>query len=51
MTWKDNEHIVYRSRKQSFNDFMGQLFVADINGGLSEELPLPCGGFCSYSSG
>jgi len=49
MTWRDNNSIVYRSRKQSFNDFKGQLFVASINGGLSEELPLPVGGFCSYS--
>lgn len=49
MTWKDNEHIVYRSRKQSFNDFKGQLFLADLHGGLSEELPFSVAGFCSYS--
>lgn len=49
MTWKDNEHIVYRSRCQSFNPFIGQLYVADINGGLSEQLPLPTGGWCSFS--
>ena len=49
MTWRDNENIVYRSRKQSFNDFKGQLFLANTKGGLSEELPLPAGGFCSYS--
>lgn len=49
MTWKDNEQIVYRSRKKSFNSFIGQLFIANVNGGLSEELPLPAGGFCSYS--
>ncbi len=49
MTWRDNESIVYRSRKQSFNDFKGQLFVVNIQGGLSQELPLPSGGFCSYS--
>ena len=49
MTWKDNDKIVYRSRKQSFNSFKGQLFLASVTGGLSEELPLPSGGFCSYS--
>jgi len=49
MTWKDNENIVFRSRKQTFNDFKGQLFLANTKGGLPEELPLPCGGFCSYS--
>lgn len=50
MTWRDNKSIVYRSRKQSFNDFKGQLFIANINGGLSEDLPLPTGGFCSYNA-
>ncbi len=49
MAWRDNEHIVYRSRKKTFDDFVGSLFVANINGGLSEELPLPTGGFCSFS--
>lgn len=49
MTWKNDEQIVYRSRKKSFNSFKGQLFLAQVNGGLSEELPLPSGGFCSYS--
>jgi tricorn protease len=34
---------------QSFNDFLGQLFLVSIDGGLPEELPLPRGGFCSYS--
>src|SRR5579859_4814957 len=49
MSWQDNGHIIYRSRKQTFDDFIGQLFVADVNGGLSGELPLPTGGFCSFS--
>jgi len=49
MTWPDNENIVYRSRKQSFNSFKGQLFKVSTGGGLSEELPLPSGGWCSYS--
>ncbi len=49
MTWKDNHSIVFRSRKQSFNDFKGQLFLASTNGGIPEELPLPSGGFCSFS--
>ncbi|MCX6244007.1 MAG: PDZ domain-containing protein [Bacteroidetes bacterium] len=49
MTWKDNENILFRSRKQSFNSFKGQLFLVNINGGLPEELPLPVGGFCTYS--
>ena len=50
MGWKhDSKHIVFRSRMQSFNDFLGQLFLVSIDGGLPEELPLPRGGFCSYS--
>ncbi len=49
MAWSDNDHIVYRSRKQTFNSFKGQLFEVSKNGGLSEELPLPTGGWCSFS--
>ena len=49
MAWQDNEHIIYRSRKKTFNDFTGSLFAANVNGGLSDELQLPRGGFCSFS--
>lgn len=50
MTWTpDGEHIIYRSRKRTFNAFIGQLFKVSLDGGLSEELPLSTGGFCSYS--
>ena len=44
MTWKDNENIVYRSRRITWDDFVGQLFVANINGGLGEQLPFEEGG-------
>jgi tricorn protease len=49
MAWKDNTHIVYRSRRIEPNDFKGQLFVASVDGGGPEQLPLPRGGFCSFS--
>ena len=49
MTWKDNENIVYRSRKITWDDFVGQLFVANINGGLDEQLPFSEGGWITYS--
>ena len=49
MAWKDNENIVFRSRKESWDDFVGQLFIANINGGLAEQLPLSEGGWISYS--
>jgi len=51
MGWTpDSKNIIYRSRKQTFNDFIGQLFLVPANGGMSKELPLPSGGFCSYSA-
>ena len=50
MGWTpDGKNIIYRSRKQTFNDFIGQLFTVPVSGGMSKELPLPAGGFCSYS--
>ncbi len=49
MAWPDKDHIVYRSRKQTFNSFKGQLFKVPVNGGLSKELPLPAGSWCSFS--
>jgi len=49
MTWKDDQTLVFRSRMKSFNDFKGQLYQVADQGGMCEELPLPCGGFCSYS--
>lgn len=49
MAWKDSKHIVFRSRRIEWNDFRGQLFLASVDGGLPEQLPLPRGGFCSFS--
>ena len=48
MDWNGNE-VVYRSRKQTFNSFKGQLFSVNQTGGMSTELPLPTGSWCSYS--
>lgn len=48
MTW-NGDQIIYRSRKQSFNSFKGQLFTVNKDGGMSEELPLPTGSWCSIS--
>ena len=51
MTWSpDGKSIIYRSRKQTFNDFVGALFKVSVDGGMSEELPLSGGGFCSFSA-
>jgi tricorn protease len=48
--WKhDNKTILFRSRKKTFNDFNGSLFSVNTDGSLPEELPVPRGGFCSFS--
>ncbi len=50
MDWTpDGKYITFRSRKQSFNSFIGQLFKVSVDGGIPEELPLPYGGFHSWS--
>ncbi len=50
MGWKNNgKEIVFRSRMKSFNAFIGELFTVNLNGDLPEQLPLPRGGFCSFS--
>ncbi|MDI6778694.1 MAG: PDZ domain-containing protein [Bacteroidota bacterium] len=50
MGWQhNNKNIVYRSRMREFNDFKGQLYLASLEGGSINQLPLPRGGFCSYS--
>ena len=50
MGWTpDGKHIIYRSRKQTFNSFIGSLFLVPAEGGMSEEFPLSTGGFCSFS--
>ena len=48
MTWSpDGIHIVYRNRIS--DGFMGKLWTISKDGGMSEAIPLPEGGFCSYS--
>lgn len=50
MGWKnDGSQIIFRSRMREFNDFKGQLYLVSKDGGLPEQLPLPRGGFCSFS--
>jgi tricorn protease len=51
MGWTpDEKNVLFRSRMRSFNDFIGQLYTVPADGGMPEELPLPRGGFASYSS-
>jgi tricorn protease len=50
MGWMNNsKNIVFRSRMKVFNPFLGGLFTVTMNGDMPEQLPLPRGGFCSYS--
>jgi tricorn protease len=50
MGWKDATHVLFRSRRTEWNDFLGKLYLADTAGGPVEELPLPRGGFASFSA-
>ena len=48
MAWTpDGERVVYRNRKG--DGFSGRLYTVGKEGGLSEVIPLPEGGFCSYA--
>ena len=50
MGWTpDGKEILFRSRKQAFNPFRGQLFTVAMEGGIPTEIPLSDGGFSSYS--
>lgn len=50
MGWKDDAHVLFRSRRTEWNDFLGKLYLASVNGGPIEELPFPRGGFASFSA-
>lgn len=48
MTWSpDGKNIVYRNRIS--DGFAGKLWTVSPDGGMPDALPLPEGGFCSYS--
>ena len=48
MAWsKDGKKVVYRNR--TGDGFPGKLWTVSPNGGMPEQIPLPEGGFCSYS--
>src|SRR5437588_2543162 len=50
MAWENTKPlIVFRSRMKSFNDFIGSLFTVGLDSELPQQLPLPFGGFVSFS--
>ncbi len=50
MTWRHTApEVVFRSRWHSFNPFIGQLYTVGLDGDVPTQLPVPRGGFVSYS--
>ncbi len=50
MGWTpDGKYVIFRSRMKSWNAFQGKLYKVSLDGDIPEELPLPRGGFCSFS--
>ena len=50
MAWKNRTpEVLFRSRRISFNDFNGQLYSVGTDGDLPRQLPVPRGGFMSFS--
>jgi len=50
MAWENTKPlIVFRSRMKSFNDFIGSLFTVGMDAELPQQLPVPRGGFASFS--
>jgi tricorn protease len=48
--WRNTANeVVFRSRWHSFNPFIGQLYTVSLDGDLPTQLPVPRGGFVSYS--
>jgi len=50
MTWRNTAtEVVFRSRWRSFNPFIGELYTVGLDGDVPAQLPVPRGGFISYS--
>ena len=50
MAWQNTKPlVVFRTRMRSFNTFIGQLFSVGADADLPQQLPVPRGGFLSFS--
>ncbi len=50
MAWENTKPlVVFRSRKKSYNSFNGELYTVGLDAELPQQLPLPRGGFASFS--
>src|SRR5258708_25257177 len=48
--WKNTKRaVVFSARMKSFNDFIGHLFTVGLDTELPQQLPVPRGGFVSFS--
>lgn len=51
MAWQNTKPLIaFRTRKKSFDAFIGQLYTVGLDGELAQQLPVPRGGFLSFSS-
>jgi tricorn protease len=50
MTWRNTTpEVVFRSRWRSFNPFIGELYSVGLDAEVPAQLPVPRGGFVSFS--
>src|SRR5690242_7214729 len=50
MAWENTRPlVVFRSRMKSFDDFVGSLFAVGLDAEMPQQLPVPRGGFVSFS--
>jgi len=50
MTWQNTKPlIVFRTRMKSFDAFIGQLYTVGLDAELPQQVPVPRGGFVSFS--
>jgi tricorn protease len=50
MTWQNtNPLIAFRTRMKSFDAFIGQLYTVALDAELPQQMPVPRGGFVSFS--
>jgi tricorn protease len=50
MTWENTKPlVVFRSRRTTFDSFIGSLYTVGLDAELPKQLPLPRGGFASFS--
>jgi tricorn protease len=50
MAWRNTApEIVFRSRGRTFNPFLGELFTVGLSGDVPTQIPVPRGGFMTYS--